>query len=95
MLSYFNFRPSFKLQWCCVLEENYLSNNFNCKSLAFGYPESSPLAYYALWPSGLVITSYASDSVETLLWSLEFVLQIILEHDTTITALTCVYRLVF
>ena len=30
MLSYFNFEPSFKLQWCCVLEENYLSNKFQC-----------------------------------------------------------------
>ena len=24
----------------------------HCKSLAFGYPESASLAYYALWPSG-------------------------------------------
>ena len=30
MLSYFNFEPSFKLQWCCALEENYLSNKFQC-----------------------------------------------------------------
>ena len=52
-----------------------------------------PLAYYALWSSGFITTWHARDSVQTLLWSLEFVIQIILEHDTTITELTYVYRL--
>ena len=58
MLSYFNLQPSFNLQWCCVLEENYLSTNIqwpqeglNCKSLAFRYPEStsSLLCLIASW----------------------------------------------
>ena len=37
----------------------------------------------ALWPSGLVnYFVYKRFAVQTLLWSLEFVIQIILEHDT-------------
>ena len=51
---------------------------------------SGTLAYYTLWPSGLgnyfVCKQFA---VQTLLWLLEFVIQIILQHDT-ITEVTCV-----
>ena len=57
MLRYFNFEPSFKLQWCCVLD-NYLSNKFQCTAnlLHSGTlnPPLQPIMPYGL--VGLVIT---------------------------------------
>ena len=58
MLRYFNFEPSFKLQWCCVLEDNYMSNKFQCTAnlLHSGTlnPPLQPIMPYGL--VGLVIT---------------------------------------
>ena len=53
MLRYFNFEPSFKLQWCCVLD-NYLSNKFQCTANLLHSGTLNPPSpdYYALWPSG-------------------------------------------
>ena len=52
-----------------------------------------PLAYFMPYSLGgwYVITSYARDSVQTLLSSLKLVIQIILGHDTTITELKNMY----
>ena len=72
-LRYFNFEPSFKLRWGRA-RDSFGSQNLDHKLLGF---------MDALWHSGLgnyfVCRRFA---VQTLLWSLEFVIQIKLEHDT-------------
>ena len=97
MLRYFNFEPSFKLRWCRARE--LFGLQFPVTTGGFELRISCirvlriRLAYYALWPSGIgkyfLCKRFA---VQTLLWPLEFVIQIILEHGT-IAELICVYRL--
>ena len=79
MLRYFNFDASFKLQWCRARDLfgsqiSVTQEGLNCE----------PLAYEVVtwWHSGLgnyfVCKRFA---VQTLLWSLGFVIQINLKHD--------------
>ena len=81
LLRYFNFEPSFKLRWCHArdLFGSQIPVTTGGFELRISCIRSS---YLTLWPSGLgnyfVCKRFA---VQTLLWSLEFVIEINLEHD--------------
>ena len=73
MLRYFNFEPCFKLWWC-------FARDLFGSQIPYGL---MALFHMALGPSGL--GSYFTCkrfAVQTHLWSLEFVIQINLKHDT-------------
>ena len=85
MLRYFNLKPSLKLLWCRSRELfgsqlPVTTGGFELQ-ISWIWVLSIRLAYQALWSSGL--SNCKRFSVQTLLWQLEFVVQIILEHDTT------------
>ena len=80
MLRYFNFQPSFKLRWC------HARDLFGSRiPVTIGGFELR-ISCESLWPIGwgnyFVCKRFA---FQTLLWSLEFVIQINLEHNTIAT----------
>ena len=84
-MRYFNFEPSFKLRW--YRAQDLLGSQIPVTTggfeLRISCIRSSYLTHLALSPSGLgnyfICKRFA---VQTLLWSLEFAIQINLEHDT-------------
>ena len=72
MLRYFNFEPSFKLRWCRARD-------------LFGSQIPVTTGGFELQISSIQRSHYFVCKrfvVQTLMWSLEFVIQINLEHDT-------------
>ena len=71
MLRYFNFEPRFKLRWCRARD-------------LFGSQIPVTTGGFELWISCIRSNYFLCKrfAVQTLLWSLEFVIQINLEHDT-------------
>ena len=87
MLKYFNSESSFKLRWCCArdLSGSQISVTTGGSELQISCIRSSYLTHQAIRPDdllGQVATLYARFAVQTILWSLKFVIQINLEHDT-------------
>ena len=82
LLRYFNFEPSFKLQWFCA--QDLFGSQIPVTTGGFElWISCIQSSYLTLWPSGLgnyfVCKRF---TVETLLWSLESVIQINLKHNT-------------
>ena len=87
MLKYFNSESSFKLRWCCArdLFGSQIPVTTGGFELQISCIRSSYLTHQAIRPDdllGQVATLYARFAVQTTLWSLKFVIQINLEHDT-------------
>ena len=82
---YFNFEPSLKLRWCRArdLFGSQIPVTTGGFELRIIYIQSRYLTHQARWPSGLgndfVCNRFA---VQTLPWSLEFIIRTNLEHNT-------------
>ena len=87
MLRYLNFKPSLKLQWCHAQDlfgSNSSDHSRVCTAnLLHAVWLPNPLGHKAIGPNELANYIVCKRfTVQTLLWSLEFVIQIDLEHNT-------------
>ena len=81
MLRYLNFEPSFKLRWCRTRDsfESQIPVTNSCRKVANSGTRNQPklLGFMAWWVSNYFICKRFE--VQTLLWPLEFVIQMNLE----------------
>ena len=86
MLRYFNFKLSFRRQLCRArdLFGSLIPVTTGCFELRISCIQSSYLTHYAIRPSGFgnyFVCILKKFEVQTLLWSMEFVIQINVELD--------------
>ena len=97
MLRYFNFKSSLKLWWCWArdLFWSQIPVTAGRFELQISWIQSSYLTHYVIGPNYYFVCNYficKRLAVQTLLWSLEFVIKINLEPDTTQFKVACVVK---